>query len=48
MSTSDINTHMEEIYGMSFSPSQISRITDNVLEELDNWKKRPSKACYPC
>lgn len=47
MSTSDINEHMEEIYGMSFSPSQISRITDNILEELETWRKRPLKPCYP-
>ncbi len=35
MSTTDINDHLEEIYGMSFSSTQISRITDKVMDEAN-------------
>ncbi len=40
MSTTDINNHLKEINGMSFSPPQISRITDKIMEEA-------IKAIYP-
>ena len=36
MTISEINAHLEEIYGLTFSASQISRITDRVFEEIDN------------
>ncbi|MCQ8213682.1 transposase [Cetobacterium somerae] len=32
MTISEINAHLEEIYGLTFSASQISRITDKVLK----------------
>ncbi len=47
MSTTDINDHLEKIYGMSFLLPQISRITDKVMEEANQWKSRSLKACYP-
>ena len=47
MTISEINAHLEEIYGLTFSASQISRITDRVFEEIDNWKNRPLQKCYP-
>lgn len=40
MSTTDINNHLEEICGMSFSSTQINRITDKVMDEA---KQRKSK-----
>ena len=43
MTISEINAHLEEIYGLTFSVSQISRITDRVFEEIDNWKNSPLK-----
>lgn len=47
MTTTDINEHLEEIYGVTFSTTQISRITDKVFEELESWRNRPLKSCYP-
>lgn len=47
MTISEINAHLEEIYGLTFSASQISRITDRVFKEIDNWKNRPLQKCYP-
>ena len=47
MTISEIYAHLEEIYGLTFSASQISRITDRVFEEIDNWKNRPLQKCYP-
>lgn len=47
MSTTDINDHLEEIYGMSFSSIQISWMTDKIMDEANQWKSRPLKACYP-
>ena len=47
MTISEINAHLEEIYGLTFSATQISRITDRVFEEIDNWKNRPLQKCYP-
>ncbi|MGL5126577.1 MAG: IS256 family transposase [Fusobacteriaceae bacterium] len=47
MTISEINSHLEDIYGLTLSSSQISRITDKVFEELESWKNRPLKACYP-
>ncbi len=38
---SEINAHLEEIYRLTFSALQISRITDRIFEEIDNWKNRP-------
>lgn len=47
MSVSSINEHLEEIYGISYSGSQISRITDKVIGKMEDWKNRPLKSCYP-
>lgn len=47
MSTRDIGTQMEEIYGVSFSAAQVSRITDRVLDTVKEWQTRPLDALYP-
>ena len=31
MSTSDIEAHIQEIYGLSVSDSTVSRVTDKIL-----------------
>ena len=35
MSTRDIESHMKEIYGLTFSESSISNITDKIIEHID-------------
>jgi transposase-like protein len=47
MTTRDIRAHLREIYGVEVSPDLISRVTDAVLEELQEWQARPLDAVYP-
>nr|WP_025829492.1 IS256 family transposase [Acetobacter persici] len=47
MTTSEIQGHLEEIYGVEASPSLISAITDAVMEEVAAWQNRPLEPCYP-
>jgi len=46
MSYSDIRKFLEEIYGLSLSPAQMTEITDNVLPELEQWQSRPLETMY--
>jgi putative transposase len=47
MSTRDIQSHIDEIYGQSLSPETISTITDTVLERAKEWQNRPLQPVYP-
>ena len=47
LSTRDISESIEDIYGVQLSPTMISNITDAVLEEVEEWQKRPLKEVYP-
>jgi putative transposase len=47
MTTREIQSHVEEIYGTEVSPSLISAVTDAVLEEVRAWQSRPLEAVYP-
>ena len=46
MSTRDISDAMREIYGFTMSESYISRVTNEVEEEVEEWKNRPLKELY--
>ncbi len=46
MSTRDIQSHMEEIYGMEVSPDMVSRITDKILPLVHEWQNRPLEEVY--
>jgi putative transposase len=41
LTTGEISAHFAEIYGASVSKETISRITDKVLEEMNDWAARP-------
>jgi putative transposase len=41
LTTGEISAHFEQIYGASVSKETISRITDKVLEEMNDWQNRP-------
>jgi transposase-like protein len=41
LTTGEICAHFAEIYGASVSRETISRITDKVLEEMQDWSVRP-------
>lgn len=47
MSQRDIAQTVEEIYGFQISADTVSKITDRVLEELEQWQTRPLKPFYP-
>jgi len=47
MSYRDISSHIEEMYGMELSPSQLTTITDKVWPELEEWRNRPLDQVYP-
>jgi putative transposase len=47
MTVRDIRSHLEEIYGVDVSPDLISRVTDAVWEEIEEWRNRPLDAVYP-
>ena len=47
LTTRDIQSHLEEIYGVEVSPALISTVTDAVEEEVKAWQNRGLDAVYP-
>lgn len=47
MSLSDIKIQIEELYGAEVSESLISRVTDDVMEDVKAWQSRPLESVYP-
>ena len=46
MTTSDIEAHIRDIYGIEVSDTTISRITDKILPVAKEWQQRPLKSIY--
>src|SRR5271163_4218815 len=46
LTTGEISAHFAEIYGASVSRETISRITDKVIEEMNDWAVRPLDETY--
>jgi len=46
MTTSDIEAHIQQIYGLECSDSTISRITDKILPVVKEWQSRPLDEIY--
>lgn len=47
MTTGEIKAHLAEIYGVSVSRDFISRVTDQVMDDIRAWQNRPLDPCYP-
>jgi transposase-like protein len=47
MSTRDIRRELARMYGIEVSPELISRVTDGIVDELNEWQARPLDAVYP-
>jgi putative transposase len=47
LTTGEIAAHFAEVYGTSVSRDTISRITDQVVEEMAEWRNRPLDRIYP-
>ena len=46
MTTSDIETHIRDIYGIEVSDTTVSRVTDKILPIAKEWQQRPLEAIY--
>jgi len=47
MTTRDIQSHLQEIYGVEVSPTLVSQVTQAVTEEITLWQNRPLDEVYP-
>ena len=47
MSTRDIQSELEDLYGIDVSPSMISKITDKVMGAAAEWQNRMLDSIYP-
>ena len=47
MTVRDVRAHLEEIYDVDVSPDLISKVTDAVFDELQEWRNRPLDDMYP-
>lgn len=47
MTFRDIHATLQDLYHVDVSPSLISKVTDVVNEEVDQWRDRPLEAVYP-
>jgi transposase-like protein len=46
-SYSQISDHIEDMYGVHFSKTAITAVTDKLIPKLEEWKKRPLDEIYP-
>ena len=46
MTTSDIEEHIRDIYGIEVSDTTVSRITDKILPIAREWQQRPLETIY--
>ena len=46
MTTSDIENHIRDIYGIDVSDTTVSRVTDKILPIAKEWQQRPLEAVY--
>ena len=47
MTTRDIESHIEDIYGLELSATSISNITNTIIPMVKEWQSRPLDAVYP-
>lgn len=47
MTTRDIQSHVEELYGLEITAATISRITDSIVVHAKEWQSRPLAEIYP-
>jgi putative transposase len=47
LTTGEIAAHFHDVYGATVSKDTISRITDTVVAEMNEWCNRPLDAIYP-
>lgn len=47
LTTGEISAHFAEVYGANVSRETVSKITDQVVEEMTAWMNRPLDEVYP-
>ena len=46
-SVEDVRRLLQKMYGVEISAGKISRITDHILPEIEQWRNRPLQSFYP-
>ena len=47
MTTRDISAQVRDLYGVEISAEFVSKVTDKLLPEMNEWQSRPLDAVYP-
>jgi transposase-like protein len=47
MTTRDIQSHIQELYGLDVSATLVSNITDKIVHTATEWQSRPLESMYP-
>ena len=47
LTTRQVSSVIEDIYGVEVSDGMISDITDKIMPEIEEWQKRPLSSIYP-
>lgn len=47
LSTRDIRRELKRMYHVDVSPALVSKVTDGIIDELNDWQTRPLDAVYP-
>lgn len=47
MSTREIEQHVQDIYGVEVSPQFVSRVTEQLQQQIAEWQSRPLESVYP-
>jgi putative transposase len=47
MTTREIEQHVKDIYGVEISPQFVSRITEELQQQIIEWQSRPLERVYP-
>ncbi len=47
MSTRDIESQIQDLYGIDVSPTMVSKVTDKIMPLVKEWQSRPLNRVYP-
>ena len=47
MTTREIEQHVKDIYGVEISPQFVSRVTEELQQQIVEWQSRPLESVYP-
>lgn len=47
MTTREIEQHVKDIYGVEISPQFVSRVTEELQQQITEWQSRPLERVYP-